>query len=109
MLDKCPQKSNIDVWLGFRENVAAQLLFSDCLKKFEKSSRHNAIYNMFGSNTVITTTKNDKVTQVPKVQKPLSQKPISSFLLDSFIVSNIKKNERASATAAKKKIKECLM
>ena len=109
MLDKCPQKSNIDVWLGFRENVAAQLLFSDCLKKFEKSSRHNAIYNMFGSNTVITTTKNDKVAQVPKVQKPLSQKPISSFLLDSFIVSNIKKNERASATAAKKKIKECLM
>jgi hypothetical protein len=31
---------------------------------------------------------------------------MSSFLLDSMIVGNIKKKERASAVAAKKKIKD---
>ena len=31
---------------------------------------------------------------------------ISNYLFDTFLVDNIRKNERASAVAAKKKIKE---
>jgi len=38
--------------------------------------------------------------------KAVTQKPISNFLLDSWLVDGMKKKERASATAAKKKIKE---
>lgn len=119
MLTKCPSKPDITdgsdnaekmlgAWLGFRENIAAQLLFSDCLKKFETSSRRSAMLNMFGGNAVITSTKSTikSTTKQTVKSKTITQTPISGFLLDSFIVSNIKKNERATATAAKKKIKE---
>ena len=119
MVAKCPKPSDekmLEAWLGFRENIAAKLLFGDCLKKFETSSRHNAIYNMFGGAATITQhVKSAQTEKVKMVQKPLSQKPISSFLLDSFIVSNIKKNERAvkakeakAKEAKAKKIKESI-
>jgi len=104
MLAKCPKE--LGAWLAFRENVAAELLFSDCLKKFETSSRHNAIFNMFGGNAVITKSISNAPKNRVTVTSKMIQKPISSYLLDSFIVSNIKKNERLAATAAKKKIKE---
>jgi hypothetical protein len=124
MVAKCPPKPGImdgsleadkmlDAWLGFRENIAAQLLFSDCLKKFENTSRRNALYNMFGTGVKVTTSGSSKpqnkiVTPVtrgkPKVA-PTTQKTISSFLMDSFIVDNIRKKDRAAA-AAKKKLKE---
>jgi hypothetical protein len=105
----------LGAWLGFRENIAAQLLFGDCLKKFESSSRRNAMMNMFGKNAVITTSSytipksSSRVESVkqPNVKtKTIAQAPISSYLLDSFIVDNMKKKERAAAAAAKKKMKE---
>ena len=109
MLDKCPtptDENTLAAWIGFRENIAAQLLFTDCLKKFEKTTRHSAMYSMFGGNMTITTKNTEKVPTIQKSQKQLTQTPISNFLLDSFIVNNIKKNERSAAIAAKKKIKE---
>jgi hypothetical protein len=106
----------LDSWLGFRETVAAQLLFSDCLKRFENTSRKNAITKMFGGNAIITNSNTTKVTTTTKLSgndivnkvpiKPAVQMTMSSFLLDSMIVGNIKKKERAAATAAKKKLKE---
>jgi hypothetical protein len=124
MMAKCPPKPKtmdgsleadkmLDSWLGFRETVAAQLLFSECLKKFEGTSRKNAIMNMFGGAAVVTTSKST-VAVKPKNEvitkaMPKSggvQMTMSSFLLDSMIVGNIKKNERKAATAAKKKMKE---
>jgi DNA polymerase elongation subunit (family B) len=131
MLSKCPVKPDVmdgsleadkmlDSWLGFRENIAAQLLFSDCLKKFENSSRRNAIINMFGNNTVLTTSKSSKISKSSVIvnsnptnnivtttnSKPAVQITMSSFLLDSMIVDNMKRKERAAASAAKKKIKD---
>jgi hypothetical protein len=100
----------LGAWLGFRENIAAQLLFGDCLKKFENNSRRSALVTMFGSNLTIkpnTTTKSSIKT--PKIQKQITQTPISNYLLDTFLVSTIRKNERASSIAAKKKIKELAM
>ena len=91
---------------GDRENVAADLLFGDCLKKFETSSRHNALVNMFGNKIVVNTSKKAKIEKPVAVQKHITQMPISNYLLDTFIVDNIRKNERASAVAAKKRIKE---
>ncbi len=130
LLSKCPTKPNImdgsletekmlDSWLAFRENIAAQLLFNDCLKKFESYSRKNALVNMFGSNTIISQIrpsipqKSKSETCLEKkveIQRstPTIQKTMSSFLLDSYIVDGIKKKERSAATAAKKKIKESL-
>jgi DNA polymerase elongation subunit (family B) len=123
MVTKCPPKPVLDgseeadkllgSWLGFRENIAAQLLFGDCLKKFETSSRRNALMNMFGRNTVLTptiTTKTISKTEIikqPTIKaKQITEKPISNYLFDSFLVSNIKKKERSVAAAAKKKLKE---
>jgi hypothetical protein len=121
MMVKCPPKPQtmdgspdadkmLDSWLAFRENIAAQLLFNDCLKKFEGASRRNAITNMFGGATVVkTTTSYVPVKAKPTnevITKPAVQMTMSSFLLDSMIVGNIKKKERAAAVAAKKKMKE---
>ncbi len=121
MVTKCPPKPDtmdgsleadkmLDSWLGFRENIAAQLLFSDCLKKFENASRKNAIMNMFGGAAVVKTqTSYVPAKTKPKnevITKPAVQMTMSSFLLDSMIVGNIKKKERAAASAAKKKMKE---
>jgi DNA polymerase elongation subunit (family B) len=129
MLTKCPSKPDrmdgslesekmLDSWLAFREAAAAQLLFSDCLKKFDTSSKRNAIIGMFGASAII---KNPTVyTQTKAKQgatgagagagvgtvKKQVQTTMSSFLLDSMIVGSIKKQERATAVAAKKKIKE---
>lgn len=122
MLTKCPPKPDrmdgslesekmLDSWLAFREAAAAQLLFSDCLRKFDSSSKRNAIIGMFGSNAII---KNPTVYAQPKAKqvtketavKKQVQTTMSSFLLDSMLVGSIKKQERATAAAAKKKIKE---
>jgi DNA polymerase elongation subunit (family B) len=121
MLQKCPLKPErmdgsleadkmLDSWLEFREGIAAQLLFTDCLKRFESASRKNAIMNMFGGTTVLK----PSISSIPLKPKPKNevitkspfQMTMSSFLLDTMIVGNIKKKERAAATAAKKKIKE---
>jgi DNA polymerase elongation subunit (family B) len=121
MMAKCPEKPTdidgsletekmLDSWLGFREGIAAQLLFSDCLKKFDSHNRKNAMMNMFGSSAVMKSTSSfTPIKAKPKnevITKPAVQMTMSSFLLDSMIVGNIKKKERAAATAAKKKIKE---
>jgi hypothetical protein len=128
MVTKCPPKPDsmdgsletekmMDSWLAFRENIAAQLLFDECLKKFDSASRRNAIINMFGKNAVITTSSSTVMKATPKTSsvivkqpatkaKPVVQATMSNYLLDSFLVDKMKKKERAAATAAKKKMKE---
>lgn len=134
LIAKCPPKPAemdgsleteklLDAWLGFREGVAAQLLFSDCLKKFQLSSSRNALTSMFGGAAIITTTRSTipkpvAITNTNTVQKKTVttenkttvQTTMSSYMLDSMILGGIKKKERATAvakaTAAKKKIKE---
>ena len=115
----CPSLSeNLDKYLAFREAKAAELLFGDCLKRFEMTSKRTAMFSMFGSNATITSkpsiprnvvvhpTEKTQVTQATQVKQV--QKSISSFLYDSYLVSNIKKKDRATA-AAKKKTKEDVM
>ena len=125
LIQGCPSKPDImdgsleadkmlDGWLGFREAVAARLLFGDCLKKFETSSRRSAIVNMFGSGAIIRTSgTNTAVKRSPKLESAIKQpviiqKTISSFLLDKMIIGDIKKKEKATAAkvAASKKAKD---
>lgn len=134
MLDKCPSRPDmtdwsddaekrLDAWLGFRENKAAELLFSECLKKFESASRRAAVFSMFGGNVKITSTPSKPKTTTATTATTVTantgnktsnsssasnakQKTISSFLLDSYIVDSMKKKERAASAAAKKKLKE---
>ena len=123
MLRGCPSaEDNLDAFLEFREAKAAELLFSDCLKRLDTSSRRSAVMNMFGGkvsiNTVskvpktpkisVTSVEKSKTTnEVVEVQKPKmsTQTSISSFLLDSYLVNDIKKKERSKAAAAKKSSK----
>jgi hypothetical protein len=129
LIHGCPSKPDImdgsleadkmlDGWLGFRESVAARLLFGDCLKKFETSSRRNAIVNMFGAGAIIRTSGTSNTTNTPVKRSPklnaaikqpvIVQKTISSFLLDKMIIGDIKKKEKATAAkvATSKKAKE---
>lgn len=132
MMDKCPKKppfmdgsleseKQLDAWLIYRESLAAKLLFSECLRRFETASRRSAMMNMFGSGAKISTIGSSGERKaaggagvsassqiaVPIKKKVVTQSTISSFLLDSFIVDTKKKKERAEAAkekaAAKKK------
>ena len=48
MIRGCPGVEDIDKYLAFREAKAAELLFSDCLKRFESTSKRSAMLSMFG-------------------------------------------------------------
>ena len=110
MVRGCPGVEDIDKYLAFREAKAADLLFSDCLKRFESTSKRSAMMSMFGSNAMITplkrtsatlavsaTSVSAKSTAVQTSAKPVVQKTMSSYLYDSFVVDNIKKKDRAKA------------
>jgi hypothetical protein len=112
MIKGCPSATeDLDKYLAFREAKAAELLFSDCLKRFETASKRSAMASMFGGNAIITPITRSKVStsQVSiahsstKTSSAVVQPSISNYLLDSFLVSNIKKKERA---AKKKKTEE---
>jgi DNA polymerase elongation subunit (family B) len=106
MVKDCPLASDdLDKYLAIREAKAAELLFSDCLKKLDTSSRRSAVMSMFGGNVSIIKNSSSK-TQPPKelgrmtlevkASAPKTTQPtISSFLLDSYLVDTIKKKERA--------------
>jgi hypothetical protein len=117
MIRSCPAVTeDLDKYLAFREAKAAELLFSDCLKRFEKSSTRQAITGMFKGSVVIskaavtniasTATKTSATTvntTKPATRSTTSitkQTTMSSFLLDSMIVDGIKKKNQAKAAAA---------
>ena len=126
MVKGCPPVAELDKYLAFREGKAADLLFSECLKKFEKISTTSAAIHMFGPKLVITKSRTTNAanaadaanavsavsasqtsSSVQEKPKVVVQKSMSSYLYDSFIVDNIKKKERAvaakkNAAAAKK-------
>jgi hypothetical protein len=128
ILRDCPSIENIDKYLAFREAKAADLLFSDCLKRFESTSKRSAIVSMFGSNTIIIPTQKQsvapaKLSAIPSAMsstmpsakpsakpststKQVVQKTMSSYLYDSFLVDTIKKKERAKAAKEKEEKKE---
>ena len=120
MVKGCPTAAeDLDRYLGFREARAAELLFSDCLKRFETASKRSAMATMFGGNAIITPMTRSKtaaITAAPRAApavvpnaalvvapKVAVQSSISNYLLDSFLVSNIRKKERQ---AKKKKLEE---
>jgi hypothetical protein len=110
MVRSCPTVSeDLDKYLAFREAKAAELLFSDCLRRFEKTTSRHAITSMFGGNVVITkamvsktpTKEVDTTTTKPVTRLSVSkQTTMSSFLLDSMIVENNDKKKRAAKAAA---------
>lgn len=115
MVRGCPtMDEDLDKYLAFRESKAAELLFSECLKRFEKMSQRSAMMGMFGSKAVITTTirsslpsfstiasedkKKDEiriVSSIATASKNTVQRTMSNYMLDSFLVDNIKKKDRA--------------
>ena len=97
MVRGCPPASeDLDRYLAFREGKAADLLFSECLQRFENASKRTAMFSMFGSNVVITpkaAVTKEVVKKAP--MKVATQTKMSSFLLDSYLVNEINKKQRA--------------
>ncbi len=122
MIKDCPTiEENLDKYLAFREAKAAELLFSDCLKKSDTSSRRNALTQMFGGKILITKSQYNKpsssisskpsssISSLPsetEKQKNTVQRTISSFIYDSFLCDSIKKKDRSIATKNKAKSNE---
>ena len=130
MVYSCPSAAeNLDKYLAFREAKAAELLFTDCLRQFETTSKHCAMRSMFGINAVITTTKKAgkvinvgtplSVTSVSKtsVSKPdaasasaaskssVIQTKMSSFMLESHLLTEMKQQKQAKAAKAARALK----
>jgi DNA polymerase elongation subunit (family B) len=56
MLKGCPlAKENLDGYLVFREKIAADLLFTDALKCYDRIHRNQSLTTMFGKQLTITT------------------------------------------------------
>jgi hypothetical protein len=113
----CPSAAeDLDRFLVIRESAAANLLFSDCLKKLNTSSCRSAIMGMFGGKvSIVSSRPAEKESKEPIVNsvvtkpKATKQTVMSSFLLDSYQIDATKKKERSkanAATASKKKEKE---
>jgi DNA polymerase elongation subunit (family B) len=123
-LDEESYKKALDQYLGWRENEAAKLLFSDCLKRFETTSRRSAMANFFGPNSKVTITEKKPLsistvakcistqstvttstvttsTAIQGITKEKKQATMSNYLLDSYLVESLKKKE----SAAKAKLK----
>ena len=113
----CPTAAeDLDRYLSFREAKAAQLLFSDCLKRFEKASTRTAIASMFGGKAVIVQAK-EKVekkeasTAAATRTNPVrsaTQRTMSSYMYDSMVVDSINKKQRAERAAKKKEDEKAL-
>jgi DNA polymerase elongation subunit (family B) len=135
MMRGCPSMAeDLDRYLGFREDKAAKLLFSESLQYCERLSKKNAMMGMFklgssvdnvplsqkkaksiaASAAVSVDEKGQRVVSVEPMMTrskkaaaaPMVQKTMSSFLLDSFIVSNIQKKDRAKKKADKEEKEE---
>ena len=125
IVQECPGIKDLDKYLAFREAKAAELLFSDCLRKFEKISTRSAVMHMFKGKAVInaplkmTFAKTKVEEQVEQVEEkvetsatsltPIKNKPVqkkmSSYIYDTHMVETMKKKERAekkTANASKK-------
>jgi DNA polymerase family B len=112
-------KKALDQYLGWRENEAAKLLFSDCLRRFETTTRRAAMSNFFGPNTKIVISEKPSIKTITKTMtlsgsstgktvttsagtnKDKKQTTLSNFLLDSYLVENMKKKERALKASEK--------
>jgi DNA polymerase elongation subunit (family B) len=127
MVYGCPTASeDLDRYLTFRERVAAELLFHECLHSdsivkmesdHKKSLVRSGFTSLFGKNVVIAPAK--PVSKSSVVQEPLNrpttrsttaqtkvvQTTMSNFMLDSMLMQNVAKKQRAVAAAAKKKVK----
>jgi hypothetical protein len=107
----CPTAAeDLDRYLSFREAKAAQLLFSDCLKRFEKASTRTALTSMFGGKAVITTAAKEKTKAATAAVAPSRTNPVrsatqrmmSSYMYDSMVVDSINKKQRAERAAKRK-------
>ena len=107
----CPTAAeDLDRYLSFREAKAAQLLFSDCLKRFEKASTRTALTSMFGGKAVITAAAKEKTKAATAAVAPSRSNPVrsatqrmmSSYMYDSMVVDSINKKQRAERAAKRK-------
>ena len=56
LLRGCPPVKDLDRYLGFREGKAADLLFTDCLRRFENVAKRSAMVSMFGGRCTASLT-----------------------------------------------------
>jgi DNA polymerase elongation subunit (family B) len=119
----CPTaKENLDGYLVFREKVAAELLFTEALKFYDRLHRNQSLTAMFGKQvtivtktpnktvveqktdtTIIQTTSSSKSSAGGKKQTllssfttPMKQTTMSSYFMDEMIVKDLNKRKQSS-------------
>jgi DNA polymerase elongation subunit (family B) len=110
LLAGCPPVEQLDRYLGFREGKAAELLFTECLRRFDASSKRTAVASMFGGKCVTIAPHTPRVPQMNMASQAAAeiapkgksvQRKISGFLLDSHIVKTTQKQRAKEAKEAK--------
>jgi DNA polymerase elongation subunit (family B) len=119
----CPTaKENLDGYLVFREKVAAELLFTEALKFYDRLHRNQSLTAMFGKQvTIVTKTQNKTVveqktdttiiqttsssknsaggkkqTLLSSFTTPMKQTTMSSYFMDEMIVKDLNKRKQSS-------------
>jgi len=117
ILRGCPTAAeDLDKYLAFREVKAAELLFSDCLKRFELTSKRSAFQAMFKTALAPTTTKGTleplQQEHTVKISKPIlkmttvmKQMTMSPYMLDAELIRQSDNKIRATKAAATKAAK----
>jgi hypothetical protein len=116
ILKGCPTaEEDLDKYLAFREVKAAELLFSDCLKRFELTSKRSAFQAMFKGALVPTKGGLIPLAQehTVKVSKPLlkmttvtKQMTMSSYMFDAELIRQSDNKIKASKAAKTKQEKK---
>jgi len=113
MVHDCPTAAeDLDKYLAIREAKAADLLFSDCLKKLDASSRRSAVVNMFSGRATVTTTvrmsvpKPNTLASTATSVKPKAtiQTTMSNYMMDAYLLESMKKKAKAKTDAEKKAV-----
>lgn len=94
--------------IGWRENVAAELLFGGALGACSADDKTKFFTKYFGGAKKIVGT--DAPVQKTSSKKPIviatQQSQISNYILDSFLIDNMNKEQKAAANIAKTTVRK---
>ncbi len=114
MIHTCPSaKENLDRYLLFREQVAAQLLFSDALRYYDKQHMKQSLTTMFGSRMTFTSTrqtveKTQNVLTITETETSVTTIRTGTASATASATSAATAAATATAAAAQKKKKPIL-
>ena len=107
LLRGCPPVKDLDKYLGFREGKAADLLFTDCLRRFENVAKRSAMVSMFGGRCTasLTSTASSSTASSLKRTNVVADAASAIIGLTNVGLTNVESVSAASKSDEKEKEK----